>query len=195
MICCRTLFLISELLLVNDKFLRLLFHASYFNPLVPSAHKSARIVNISIIQLKGIIKNFEWASRLWVGRRKRAYVPKNAKKNWGSKGIRIRLTFYVITSFFFLSTYVGHVFRVLNRIFLYRTVKIKWNSESYCNPKSLKNSYEWTMFAFLGDPGHAWDFFSYYILKRPIIFTSFIYNLEISPLIWLRYTPRVLTIC
>ena len=53
--------------------------------------KSVRIAKISILKLEGISsKNFLWASRLWVGRRKEpilGYVSKNykKKKNSGTK--------------------------------------------------------------------------------------------------------------
>ena len=71
----------------------LLFHKlNEFNPLLPSAHKSAEIAKISILKLKGTIKKFLWASRLWVGRWKEpilGYDSKNyEKKNSGSKGLK-----------------------------------------------------------------------------------------------------------
>ena len=82
------------------------------NPLLPIAHKSARIDKISILKLEGIIKiKFLWASQLWVGRRKEiilGYVSKNyKKKKSGTKGLKkienlqISLTFYGL-----LGTYV-----------------------------------------------------------------------------------------
>ena len=44
----------------------------FVNPLLPIAHKSARIDKISILKLERIIKkNFLRASRLRVGRRKK----------------------------------------------------------------------------------------------------------------------------
>ena len=36
---------------------------SYFNPLVPSAHKSVRITKISILKLEGIIKKISYERR------------------------------------------------------------------------------------------------------------------------------------
>ena len=43
----------------------------YLNPLLPSAAYMRRSAKILILILEGIIKkNFLWASRLWVGRRK-----------------------------------------------------------------------------------------------------------------------------
>ena len=55
-----------------------------FNPLAPSAHKSARIAKISIPKIRrDHKKNYLWASRLWVGRRKEpilGYVPKTTIK-------------------------------------------------------------------------------------------------------------------
>ena len=66
------------------------------NPLLAIAHKSARIGKISILKLEGIIKKILWASRLWVGRRKKpilGYVSKNYKKNnnSGTKGLSLSL--------------------------------------------------------------------------------------------------------
>ena len=60
------------------------------NPLVPSTHKSAQIAQNFVGKIRrDRQKNFLWASRLWVGRRKEpilGYLPKNYKKNSGSKG-------------------------------------------------------------------------------------------------------------
>ena len=65
---------------------KILVIPSLVNPLLPIAHKSARIDKIFRHQ-----KNFLWASRLWVGRRKKpilGYVSKNyEKKNSGTKGL------------------------------------------------------------------------------------------------------------
>ena len=54
------------------------------NPLTPRRTLVSTFTEISILFLEGIIKkNFLWASRLWVGRRKEpilGYVPKNDEK-------------------------------------------------------------------------------------------------------------------
>ena len=45
--------------------------------------------NLNSILRRDHQKNFQWASRLWVGRRKESilcYVPKNIEKNWSIKG-------------------------------------------------------------------------------------------------------------
>ena len=67
--------------------------ALVFNPLEPRRTQVSPITEISILFWEGIIKkNFLWASRLWVGRRKEpilGYVPKNyEKKNSVHKGLR-----------------------------------------------------------------------------------------------------------
>ena len=78
---------------VNDNhWINYTYGLKWLNPLLPSAHKSARIGKRLILELEGIIKkNFLWASRLWVGRRKElilGYVSKNYKKgNSGTKGL------------------------------------------------------------------------------------------------------------
>ena len=55
------------------------------NPILPSVHKSAGIAKISILRLirRDHQKNFLWALRLLVGRRKESilgYVPKSDEK-------------------------------------------------------------------------------------------------------------------
>ena len=62
-----------------------------------------RSAKILILFKKGSSKNFLWASRLWVGRRKKpilGFVPKNyEKKNSGSKGLKITKIYKFVQPF------------------------------------------------------------------------------------------------
>ena len=61
-----------------------------FNPLLPIAHKSARIGKILIPKLKGIIKKFSYERRDYESVDKKTYLwlclEKLQKKNSGTKG-------------------------------------------------------------------------------------------------------------
>ena len=72
---------------------RLISFSPTTNPLCPSVTNSSRIEKKFDFKIrKDNQKNFQWASRLWVGRRKQpilGYVPKNdEKKNSGGKGLK-----------------------------------------------------------------------------------------------------------
>ena len=68
-------------------------NAHIINPLVPSAHKTARMAKISILKLGGIIKKFPMSVAIMSQWTKRAYLrlfpEKPRKKNSGSKGFNI----------------------------------------------------------------------------------------------------------
>ena len=72
---------------------RYYFSSGYLNPLLPNGkHLFPQCQNFDFNLRRDHQKNFLWASRLWVGRRKEPtlrYVPKNyARKNSGSYGLK-----------------------------------------------------------------------------------------------------------